>query len=700
MQHKTLKLSTLAMIIASVTQANAAVYQVVEVEGTSSGVGSLQYYSKNTSDVQKRVEFYAQGVVSSGSENCFTQSCTASSYAIFGESRFGSDGINYRDEVPFISDNRQEVNDFSRLRSYCVNNLGFNTCDDWANVAYYGIGFNEENAQDGSGFGGLHREQVAWNENFYSNAFPLTEATAGSLSRVTSFAEDASGYDSTTAAALGNKVSTHETTNGVVNRIGQFSGNEFQLGITSSAFFESNNRYARQFNKRGFVNAGATPVKSALAPVASSGNLVDHMGQTLAWDAVEYNGQLLVVGSASFSPSKLSDSNKLPSDSDGKNRLSFDNGEFENCSTTAGDVNNLYTKWECQFSVFANDAVFWTVDNTGAASTNAKLLAARVDSQQRTYPTLDPDGDQVRSFQASARAITLVGGQPVAAGFSTDSIANNSANTIDGDYFAVRAAIYTPKSGFSVDSSQWERKIIPGLDIEEGNDRKLRFSMATDINTNNKVIGFSKNINSENRSYSEKMFVYDNTAGTLTKLDTSIDPTIFFQGSNGFPSAINNKDQLVGWVDSESVNQVNGRQRRQRGFTYMAGADIAGSPLQANKAWMLDDLTNGGSLSTENNAFRIAHATDVNDAGVISATAFMCTNEKGDRIPYDNLTKDSSCNNNSKDSERVVAVKLIPIVGGEIEQRPVAQSTIEREGASLGIFALTLLGLIGFRRRK
>ncbi|GAB3531724.1 DUF3466 family protein [Photobacterium alginatilyticum] len=690
MQHKTLKLSTLAVLIASVTQANAAVYQVVEVDGASSGVGSLQYYSKNTSDVQSRVEFYAQGVASSGSENCFTQSCDASTYAIFGESRLGSDGINYRDEVPFISDNRQESNDYFSLRSYCINNLGFNTCDDWANTAYYGLNFNEENVQDGSGFGGLHREHVAWNENFYSNAFPLTEATAGALSRVTTFAEDASSYDPATVAALGTKVSTHETTNGVVNRIGQFSGNDFQLGITSSAYFESNNRYARQFNKRGFVNAGATPTKSVLNPVLTSEALVTQMGQTLAWDAVEYNGQLLVVGSASFSTSKLSDDNKLPSDSDAKDRLSLNDGLFENCATTASDVNNLFTTKECQFSVFANDAAFWTVDNTGAASANAKPLAERVDSQNRTYPALDPDNDQIRSFQASARAVALVGGQPVAAGFSTDSIANNSVNTTEGDYYAVRAAIYKPKSGFSVDSGQWERTIIPGLDIEEGNDRKLRFSMATDINSNNKVIGFSKNVSSENRSYAETMFVYDNTAGTLKKLDTSIDSTIFFQGANGFPSSINNKDQVVGWVDSESVNQVNGRQRRQRAFTYMAGADIEGSPLQSNKAWMLDDLTNGGSVSTENNAFRIAHATDVNDAGIISATAFKC--EGG----YQSLTKESQCSTD----EKVVAVKLVPIVGGTIEQRPEEQSTIKREGASLGLFALTLLGLIGFRRRK
>lgn len=49
MQHKTLKLSALAAIIASVTQANAAVYKVVEVDpqrNAESEVLQLGYEAK------------------------------------------------------------------------------------------------------------------------------------------------------------------------------------------------------------------------------------------------------------------------------------------------------------------------------------------------------------------------------------------------------------------------------------------------------------------------------------------------------------------------------------------------------------------------------------------------------------------------------------------------------------------------------
>ena len=687
MQHKTLKLSTLAMLVASATQANAAVYKVVEVDGTSSGVGSLQYYDKNTSDVQERVEFYAQGIESSGTESCFVQSCADDSYSVFGESRLGTDGINYRDEVAFSYDNRQEYNDLFSLNSYCVNNLGFNTCDVWARTQYYGLNYNDKDLQDGTGFGGLHREQVAWNENYYSNAFPLMESS-GALSRVDTFAEDASAYSA--QAALGDIVTTHETTNGVVNSIGSYSGGDYQLGITSSAFFENNNRYARQFNKRGFVNAADK--KAALEPVSTSDALVTNMGQTLAWDAVEYDGQLLVVGSAAFSPSKLSDSNKLPSDSESKDRLSLNDTTFSNCATTASDLNNLFADWECQFSVFANDAVFWTVDGTGTADSTAKVLAERVDKNGTTYAALDPDGDQERSFQASARAVALVDGLPVIAGFSTDSIANSSINIANGDYYAMRASVYTPKDGFSAaGEQQWERKIIPGLDIEQSNDRKLRYTIATDINENNLVVGVGKNFSVENRSYAEKMFVFDNSNDQLKMLDASIDSDIFFSGSNGYPAAINNSDQLVGWVDVESVNQVDGRQRRQRAFTYMAGSDIANSPLKANKAWLIDDLTySDDAIGSANNAFRIAQATGINDAGVISATAFKCDGG------YQESIKESQC----ATDERVVAVKLIPIPDGTIEARPAEETSITRSGASLGLFALTLLGFVGFRRRK
>jgi len=677
MQHKTLKLSALAAIIASVTQANAAVYKVVEVDPQRNAESEVLQLGYEGKDLTGRVETYAQAIEASKGVNCFDANSTCiadNSFKVAGESRVGTDGINYRDEVAFTYDLYQEVNDYSGFRSFCTNNLGFNTCDKWAYNQYYGLSYNENAPFDGSGYGGLHREHAAWTRNYFSSALPFVEGT-NSLTRLATFASDPSKYDSDAVTQLGTIVSGHETSDGVVSGIGSIeAGDAYTFGVSSSAYFTNGTRFARQFNKRGFVNLASDSF--VLNPPVTN-TLVDKMGQTLAWDAVEYDDggtkKLLVVGSASYEKSKLDDERKLPdSDSDG---FSLSTSNLNSCST--GAVDFLYATRECQHAVFANDAFFWTVDTTNGRS-DARLIANRGGLE-----ATDPDARE-RSFQGSARAVALVNNAPVIAGYSTQSIEN--------DFYAVTATVFTPKSGAgaSLAAEGWERKPIPGLDIKQGGDRKYRYTIATDVNNNNLVIGVGKNFIVNNRSYAESMFIYDNTSGSLKMLDSSIDSSLFFNGSNGYPSAINNNNQLVGWLDSETVNQVNGRQRRQRGFTYMAGSNIAGSPLQANKAWMLDDLTNGGNFSNENNSFRIAQATDVNDAGVISATAFKC--EGG----YKDLTKESQCGAD----EKVVAVKLIPIVGGEIEQRPAAQTTIERKGASLGMFALTLLGFIGFRRRK
>ncbi|CSC27904.1 Protein of uncharacterised function (DUF3466) [Vibrio cholerae] len=73
----------------------------------------------------------------------------------------------------------------------------------------------------------------------------------------------------------------------------------------------------------------------------------------------------------------------------------------------------------------------------------------------------------------------------------------------------------------------------------------------------------------------------------------------------------------------------------------------------ANKAWLLDDLTNDNTATGNNNQFRIIDATDINDAGVISATALKCSGG------YDTTAHNSLCSNRE---ETVVAVKLVPIV--------------------------------------
>ncbi|MGF1687879.1 DUF3466 family protein [Photobacterium japonica] len=722
MQQKTLKLSTLAILIAGATGANAAVYRIVEVEDNTD-ISTLPYYPNQNVDqsqIPQKLEFHAKGISASyvkdpakpddpDSDNCFAsvERCNVDNYVVSGEARLGSEGVPYRDVVPYISDNYQEINDEDRLYSYCSRNLGPNTCDNWALTQFYGKGYNTNAVEDRTGLGGLVREQEAWDKNYYANATALLGNS--SFSAIETFASNEAGYDSAVVPTLGSIV-THSSTNTVVNSV----GSNFAVGIASGAYFEKDGRFARQFNKRGFVNYGdpASPSEKVRLDPFQANPLVKNAGQSLAFEAVEYPaGKLLVVGSASFAPSDFDDvDRKVPNDNRDGDPL-FNDDAFRKCPTYFADAANVdlagfYGSKECQLSVFANDAVFWTVDGS-SQSVEANLLAKR-EASDGEYKTLDPDNDD-RSFQAGATSVSLVGGKPVVAGFTTDSVDHESIDKAFGGIYAIRAAVWelTKPDSTDVTAESWTRKIIPGLAIEDGDgDRRLTYSLATDVNENNKVIGVAKNANSDNRSYSERMFVYDNAAKPTapTFLDSSIS-SLFFSGANGYPAAINNHDQIVGKLDAETVNQVDGRFRRQRAFTYVMGdistdfpdADKEKMALKQGNVYFLDDLVNDGNASGTANQYRIFEATDINDAGVISATAFKCAGG------YDNLSSTSFCQGGAADSERTVAVKLIPIAASEnptVDVRPSADSTVERSGGSLGVFALTVLGWLGFRRRK
>ncbi|PSW13356.1 GlyGly-CTERM sorting domain-containing protein [Photobacterium rosenbergii] len=717
MQHKTLKLSALAVLVAGATGANAAVYRVVEVvpsTETQNAIDSRDYYNEvDKSELSRRLGFYGQGITASNvneanpedSDNCFKGiNCNVNNYSVFGESRFGSDGINYRDEVPFILDNLQRINDVRRLENYCNSYLGPNTCQDWARTQFYGQGYDTNSLSNRIGFGGLVREYEAWTDNYFSNATAVVENLdqdnqadeLNTLVEVSTFADDESTYSA--SSALGQIVDSekHKTTNSVINGKGAVdlsedgSGEltEYILGISSGAYFTDGSRNARQFNKRGFVNlvsSGNPEDKFALAPVEGD-KLTETAGQSLAWDAVEYNGQLLVVGSASYDRSNFSDSdNKVPDDYNSGDPV-FSDSAFRNCPTSFTEgLDSFYGTKECQLSVFANDGVFWSLKDGSSGNVAAKLLA------ENNLNTLDPDEND-RSFQASARAIELVNNQPVVVGYTTDRY--------DNDYYAMRASVWELTGDINGETPPFTRKLIPGLELERSSDRVLTYTLATDINANNIVVGVAKNFRAENRSYAERMFVYDNNTGDNAQYLDSSKSNLFFTGSNGYPAAINNNNQIVGRLDAESVNQVNGRFRRQRGFTYIMEPIPGSNTLnEEEKAYFLDDLTNGGQYSDEANKYRIFEATGINDAGVISATAYKC--EDG----YDDFSKESFCQGGEPDVERIVAVKLIPIdenaeVAPKIEPRPTAESSVERQGASLGMLALGFLGLLGFRRRK
>lgn len=193
-------------------------------------------------------------------------------------------------------------------------------------------------------------------------------------------------------------------------------------------------------------------------------------------------------------------------------------------------------------------------------------------------------------------------------------------------------------------------------------------STATDINDNNIVIGYAnKVINSGARS---KMFVHDYASGQ-TRF-----PTGFFNRSTTVPSAINNMDQVVG--NAEVI--IGGTTtRRKHGFIY----DIA-----------TDSFTDLNTLISCDAPYTIVDAVDINDNGVITATALM---KKESRDLFGEPVLDSAGNPLLEDVSTVI--QLQPIANGEAENCNAADSQYERQGGAVGFGWLLLGAGILWRRR-
>ncbi|MGY5584778.1 DUF3466 family protein [Vibrio cincinnatiensis] len=219
-------------------------------------------------------------------------------------------------------------------------------------------------------------------------------------------------------------------------------------------------------------------------------------------------------------------------------------------------------------------------------------------------------------------------------------------------------------------------------------------SLLTSVNENLIAIGEAKRSSADKGAYNNRLFIVpDVSADSPTAAFLS--GGIFFDGAGGKAGAINNYNEMVGQIDADNTREVSGKPRRKRGFIYPYNSTGTESDRRAifdNQAWWLDDLTNGGDLSNDNNQYRIIDATDINDAGVIAATAFKCNGG------YDSTAHNATCSN----QETTVAVKLIPIAGAmssDIVQRGTDEQSTERKGAAVGLWALILLGLFGFRRK-
>ncbi|PTO54036.1 GlyGly-CTERM sorting domain-containing protein [Vibrio splendidus] len=302
--------------------------------------------------------------------------------------------------------------------------------------------------------------------------------------------------------------------------------------------------------------------------------------------------------------------------------------------------------------------------------------------------------------QGSMRGLAENSGKLYGVGF--DTVNGN------GDLQDMNASVFI-SDGLDISTATWNTKIVSGAEVNSGSsndDARYSNSVLSDINQNLFAVGYSKRNGyvPESGSAGNKIFVVTD-ASASTPTATYLSGGIFFGGSSGEAKAVNNFNEFVGQIDAETTREVDGSERRHRGFIYpyqATGTDASRIALFESKAWWLDDLTNDGNASGENNKFRIIDASDINDAGVISATAIKCT-VGGTTQAYDTTSHNSYCGGAASNAvEEVVAVKLIPIAGAtkaDIKTRSADTEKVDRQGGSLGWLGLTVLGLLGFRRK-
>jgi uncharacterized membrane protein len=202
------------------------------------------------------------------------------------------------------------------------------------------------------------------------------------------------------------------------------------------------------------------------------------------------------------------------------------------------------------------------------------------------------------------------------------------------------------------------------------NDDEYFSSTAIDINDNNQVVGHGfKSINGTTRS---KFFIHDMNSNETTF------PDDFFQGSSSVATAINNNGIVVGYGQVDFSTTV---QRRNEGFIY---------------DHVTQEFQNINALLACDSAYNITQINGINDLNELSATAVI--NKPARSIITGEILLDSD------GSEilvaTIVAVKLLPIGGGSIEDCEGFDAIPDRKGASISYFYILAFLLFGIRIRR
>ena len=660
------KISMVAASVFAATTANAALYQIVEV-------GPVSGYEAGISNGTDITEFYGSVITKQRKTTdvlgCFAELCTSADTKLAGDTRAGTEGHSYREEVPFNMDVSFYYKDWGRNRDYCRSELGYQTCDPaWTNKLWYSF----------SDHGGLSRERDAWLASEYrSNAQSFINDQLFAINQpLSDYQPSGFNYSSTSS-------------NVVVNGID--SGNVL-IGNTSSGYYTKDNNSALIYRHRGFWGTSDAP--SVLLPIQDN-DITQKMGRTMAFDSFDFGGKRYVTGSAAVAPFDYTDENKNY------------RGSVSNCINNSTINADPAAYADCQNFAFATKAAIWEVPLTEPASGNNIPLSAVYNWQNTTSNNIEKKASQGSIRAAIVSKTTAFGDKPVFVGFNT---------TKNGDNLFLQATVFTPQNSVDVsDPGAWKSTVINGTFIKSsngtGDDYIYTNSMATDINEQLVLIGEAKRRGDkrENGAAANRMFlaqVNDGGGASASYFDElNGNSGIFFRGVGGKTGAINNFNEIVGAVDAEQATEFYGKKRRQRGFIYPYTVVDANNPdmvkrrdVFQNKPWLLDDLTNGGIFSAENNKYRIIDAADINDDGVIAATAIKCPTAQG----YDTTGHNSYCGN-GQTTEKVVAVKLIPISNANersITPRAIEAPPVERKGGSLGWMAMIFLGFLGLRRNK
>ncbi|OEF30199.1 DUF3466 family protein [Vibrio rumoiensis] len=648
MHNKTFKLSVIAASLFAANSATAAIYNIVKV---SPNISANQSYSSAISESTTPVS-------SSNPLGCFGEDCAqGTDYHLGGDTRNGTDGFSYRDEVPFRLDSTFTYLDQDDLEVYCYNQLGYSTCESWANQQWFG-GQSDNNSDDcdDNYQGGLCHERRAFYQGYNGrNAAAFIDGTEIIPPKEVSYTPP-------------NSTLVDNSANTVINKVLQ---DGTAIGIASSGYYTVGDNEVLTYRQRGFYDT------TFMLPKQDGETIVKQMGRTFAFDSFDYNGKTYVVGSASIEP--------FNNDDDDKNYF----GDLSQCTDTTNNPDPVLLP-DCQNFAFATQAYVWDSSN-GASGLAATGWSGQTDAN---------DDDTAAEGSARTSVIaedsnSLYKGKPVLGGFNTYR---------DDDNLLMQAAIFYPIDGFDITKeNQWQTAFVKGAEIEQGDDYIYSNSLVKDINEHLIAIGETKRRGDapENGAANNRLFYTDASKGSASSPPTAVYLTgdIFFSGAGGEANAINNYNEVVGSIDAEDDREVDGKQRRRRGFIdplNLSGTNADRLAIFQGKSWWLDNLTNDGNATGNNNQYRIVNATGINDDGVISATANFC--EGG----YDDVANDSFCGGGTG-VETLVSVKLVPISGAtsdDIVLRKSDSQNVERSGGSIGYFALTLLGLIGFRRRK